>query len=122
MTVDMVNHPPHYSAHPSGIEVIRIARELTFDVGNAVKYVMRAPHKGNERQDLEKARWYLNDAIDTQDSIMFAKDVRLVRELLHQVADAETDPHRRNFFLAIADRQLFTASTVLIKVLEGVNE
>ena len=58
---DMVNHPPHYSAHPSGIECIAIVRGMSFDAGNAVKYVYRADHK-NGRQDIEKARWYLLDA------------------------------------------------------------
>lgn len=57
----MVNHPPHYTGHPSGIEVIQITRNCSFDVGNAIKYIMRHNHKGSARQDLEKAVWYLND-------------------------------------------------------------
>jgi chorismate mutase len=32
--------------------------------GNIVKYVARAPHKGNELQDLKKARWYLDRLIE----------------------------------------------------------
>lgn len=118
--VDLVNHPPHYSAHPSGIEVIKITRDLTFDVGNAVKYVMRAPHKGNERQDVEKAQWYLNDAAGHADSIMFAKDVVAVRKLLHLVAEHETDPNRIDFFHAVADRDLTMAAICVDRMVSAL--
>ena len=33
-----------------------------FCIGNAIKYILRAPYKGNEKQDLEKAKWYLDRA------------------------------------------------------------
>lgn len=59
-----VNHPPHYNKHPSGVECIDIIEWLPFNLGNAVKYVWRAGEKGNEIQDLEKARWYLEREID----------------------------------------------------------
>ncbi len=59
--VDMVNHPPHYNKHPSGIQVIEIIEGMNFpNLANVVKYICRAPHKGREREDLEKAIWYLN--------------------------------------------------------------
>lgn len=61
---DPVNHPQHYKSHPSGIEVIRITEHLNFCVGNAVKYILRSPYKGNEVQDLEKAIWYLNRELE----------------------------------------------------------
>lgn len=63
MSVDMVNHPKHYNSHPSGMEVIEVTRYLSFDLGNAVKYMMRHGHKGSSKQDLEKATWYLRDHI-----------------------------------------------------------
>jgi hypothetical protein len=54
-------NPPHYKAHPSGIECIQITEHMNFCLGNAVKYIWRAGLKeGNDRdQDLEKAMWYL---------------------------------------------------------------
>lgn len=61
MTVDMVNHPPHYKQ--GGIEVIDITRYLSFDIGNAIKYILRHPFKNSPKQDLEKALWYLNDHV-----------------------------------------------------------
>jgi hypothetical protein len=60
---DPVNHPAHYKT--GGIETIDFieAKELNYNMGNAVKYISRADHKGNKRQDLEKAVWYLNREI-----------------------------------------------------------
>jgi hypothetical protein len=57
---DPVNHPAHYKT--GGIETIDFieAKELNYNMGNAVKYISRAEHKGNKKQDLEKAVWYLN--------------------------------------------------------------
>ena len=57
---DPVKHPKHYTSHPSGIEPIDICAYETFYRGNILKYVMRAPYKGTELQDLKKARQYLD--------------------------------------------------------------
>lgn len=69
--VDMVNHPPHYTSHPSGIECITITRHYCFSIGNAIKYLWRAglkkdislKDKQKEIEDLEKSIWYINDRI-----------------------------------------------------------
>lgn len=60
-----VDHPPHYNAHPSGIECIEIARHMNFNLGNVVKYLWRSGLKDSaaKLEDLEKARWYLDDEI-----------------------------------------------------------
>ena len=62
-TADPVNHPDHYTM--GGIEVFDFinAWDLSFPEGNVVKYVVRAPYKGKEVQDLKKARWYLDQLI-----------------------------------------------------------
>ena len=56
---DPVNHPAHYKV--GGIETIDFieAKKLNYNLGNAVKYITRADHKGNRKQDLEKALWYI---------------------------------------------------------------
>jgi Protein of unknwon function (DUF3310) len=61
---DMVNHPPHYKQ--GGIETIDFieAKALGYNLGNVVKYITRADHKGNKLEDLKKAQWYLNRAIE----------------------------------------------------------
>lgn len=63
---DQVNHPKHYTAHPSGIECIVIVEHMTFNAGNAVKYLWRAGLKDEQPtlRDLEKARWYIDREIE----------------------------------------------------------
>lgn len=60
---DVINHPPHYTGHPSGVECITITRHMNFNVGNAVKYLWRAGLKGATVEDLRKAAWYIADEI-----------------------------------------------------------
>ena len=61
--MDNVNHPAHYMSHPSGIETIELTEHMGFCLGNVIKYVMRAPYKGSQLEDLRKARWYLDREI-----------------------------------------------------------
>jgi hypothetical protein len=60
---DPVNHPKHYTSHPSGLECIQVTRHMSFNLGNVVKYLWRSDHK-NGLEDLKKAAWYLNDEIE----------------------------------------------------------
>jgi hypothetical protein len=63
MEHDPVNHPKHYTSHPSGIECIEVTRHMGFNLGNALKYIWRADLKGNAIEDLEKAAFYISDEI-----------------------------------------------------------
>lgn len=68
---DNVNHPTHYTSHPSGIECIQVTRHYCFSIGNAIKYLWRAGLKASadktqrekEIEDLKKAKWYIDDRI-----------------------------------------------------------
>lgn len=70
---DKVNHPSHYCwlKDKCGIEVIDITRHLDFDLGNAIKYILRSGKKTEqgyndiekEIEDLQKAVFYINDKI-----------------------------------------------------------
>jgi hypothetical protein len=72
---DPVNHPPHYTSHPSGIECITISKHHDFCIGNAIKYLWRAGLKKSsqsdpstrdtykEIEDLKKAVFYINQKI-----------------------------------------------------------
>jgi hypothetical protein len=68
---DNVNHPKHYTSHPSGVECIDITRHYCFSIGNAIKYLWRAglkkeeglEDKQKEIEDLEKSIWYIKDRI-----------------------------------------------------------
>lgn len=59
-----VDHPAHYGGDVP-YEPIKLIVDwgLGFCGGNALKYILRAPHKGNEKEDLAKARWYLCKAV-----------------------------------------------------------
>ena len=63
---DNVNHPSHYKV--GGIETIDFieAKSLSYNLGNVIKYLTRADHKGNKLEDLKKAQWYLNREISKQ--------------------------------------------------------
>jgi len=65
-TVDNVNHPSHYKV--GGIETIDFieAKKLNYNLGNVIKYITRAEHKGSYSEDLQKARWYLDREIMSQ--------------------------------------------------------
>lgn len=60
---DKVNHPKHYRNHPSGVECIQITEHMSFNLGNAIKYLWRADEKGAPLEDLKKAVWYINREI-----------------------------------------------------------
>jgi len=70
-THDSVNHPPHYTSDPSGIECIQVTRYRNFNIGNAIKYLWRQGLKDEvgrdttdkQIEDLKKAIWYINDEI-----------------------------------------------------------
>ena len=59
MQNDPVNHPKHYTDHPSGVECIQITEYMGFCLGNAIKYIWRADLKNDAIEDLEKAKWYI---------------------------------------------------------------
>ena len=61
---DPVNHPDHYTQHPSGVECIQITEHMNFCVGNAMKYLWRAGLKFDDIEDLKKSAWYINREIE----------------------------------------------------------
>jgi hypothetical protein len=62
---DPVNNPAHYTV--GGIETIDFieAKKLGYNLGNVIKYLTRADHKGNKMEDLRKAQWYLTREINS---------------------------------------------------------
>ncbi len=64
--LDPVNHPTHYTQHPSGVECIQVTEHMNFNLGNVIKYVMRAGLKDPKKyiEDLQKAEFYLNREIE----------------------------------------------------------
>lgn len=77
---EMVNHPLHYNAKgehaPDGTSVYEPIKVIEswglaegFCLGSSLKYILRARHKGNEREDLEKALWYLNRLMEHRENL-----------------------------------------------------
>jgi hypothetical protein len=56
---EAVNHPSHYTGHPSGVECITVTEHMNFNLGNAMKYIWRADLKDKAIEDLKKAEWYI---------------------------------------------------------------
>ena len=72
---DNVNHPLHYTSSKAccanckeNIECIDVTRHMSFNIGNAVKYLWRYDLK-NGVEDLKKAKWYINDAIKQMEEV-----------------------------------------------------
>lgn len=66
---DVVNHPKHYTDSEHGVECIELTRELSFNYGNCLKYVWRQGKKDEVLQEVEKALWYYNDALENDVSL-----------------------------------------------------
>lgn len=75
MNNEAINHPKHYNSLPATcekcgepIECIQVVRHLNFNLGNSIKYIWRGGIKGGSLEkhieDLEKAKWYLEDEIE----------------------------------------------------------
>ena len=65
---EAVNHPKHYTSHPSGVECIQVTEHMGFNLGNAIKYIWRADLKHDAIEDLEKAAWYVIREIERRKS------------------------------------------------------
>lgn len=63
---DNINHPSHYTSHPSGVECITVVEHMNFNCGNAVKYLWRTGLKDGtpSLDDLKKAQWYVAREIE----------------------------------------------------------
>lgn len=67
--VDNINHPSHYNSNEAKcdcgrrIECIDITRHMSFNIGNATKYLWRQGLKNDAVEDLKKAIWYIEDEI-----------------------------------------------------------
>jgi hypothetical protein len=71
MSTEMVNHPRHYGGEDNPYEAIKVIEAWSpnlpkgteFHIGNTLKYLSRSGKKGSALEDLRKARWYLDRAI-----------------------------------------------------------
>lgn len=90
--IDNVNHPQHYECLGVNIsftiEPINLCSSYDFNLGNAIKYILRAQYKGNEIEDLKKAIWYLKflkkvyiePTLALNDGIIFIKALEIYKK------------------------------------------
>lgn len=116
---NMVNHPPHYTRHPSGVECIEVAEHLPFCLGNAFKYLFRRDHKNTQRQDLEKALWYINRErdyrLDTDCQYLISEEAV---QPLREICDHEPAPYRHIMEMVGSGRMLDLAAQMLADLLD----
>lgn len=98
---DNVNHPKHYTQHPSGVECCDISQWLSGCLAQAFQYVWRAGSKADnpKEQDLEKAIFWIKKELlipyDDAYAISFGQTV-----LLHKVLEHESG-YKRDALKAI---------------------
>lgn len=80
--------PEHYRKHPSGVEAIELCELLGFNLGNALKYLMRADHKGQRDDDRKKAAWYLRRQANRLDATL-SYVPKAARALAERIRDHE---------------------------------
>ena len=85
IATEIVNHPAHYNAHPSGVEAIDFLEHMTFNGGNAAKYLYRHLEKGSPIPDLRKARWYIERELRRD-------RVTIPTPILEKLSAYESDP------------------------------
>jgi len=68
---DDVNNPQHYKGDIECIDVIiqqfGVDGAIHFCQGNAMKYIFRCEHKKDAVEDMRKAVWYLNKAVELKE-------------------------------------------------------
>ena len=117
---DIINHPPHYTEHPSKIECIEITRHLSFNRGNAIKYLWRCGKKDIVNQELKKAIWYLNDEINNGlgDVKYCGLTTNKITDKLDTLALYQTDQERQLFNFIVFGFDYFLKHA--IKIIEGM--
>ena len=61
--LEAVDHPKHYN-QIKGVECIDVVEQMSFNLGNAMKYIWRCEDKVDKIEDLKKAVWYLQREIE----------------------------------------------------------
>ena len=84
MAKELIHHPPHYTH--AAIEPIDVIEDwkLGFHLGNVIKYLARAEHKGAPLADLQKAAWYLNREIQCRTKQSSARRTKPLRKRRHR--------------------------------------
>lgn len=86
-TYDPVTRPAHYAGQGAPFECIELTELYNFCLGNAIKYVWRAPYKNNPLEGLKKAKWYVErewnrtGSTCSQAPLWMSREYRMLRTL-----------------------------------------
>ena len=120
-TSNMVDHPPHYTGHPSGIECIEVAEHLPFCLGNAFKYLFRRDGKGEACENLRKALWYVRQQQQlTPEGLPHGHLAARTTKALMGILAFEPHPYRDAMELIATGRLLGCAEQLIEKALAGL--
>jgi hypothetical protein len=124
---EMVNHPKHYNSHASGVEAISLCRLLPFNMGNALKYVMRRDDKGTAKQDLQKALWYLRDEDHCWQASALIINLVDALSLAKKLLVAETHPQAKHFYATLhgylmEQKETLPTGKAIQPIIEAVEE
>lgn len=115
---DPVNNPAHYCGHASGVECIQVTRHLSFNRGNAFKYLFRHRDKGAPAQDLQKALWYIRDEIRNKGKIVNPNEYR--RRALRKILDATPETWEATCYLYLCTPGILPLKTAEQALLEHI--
>lgn len=115
---DPVNKPAHYTRHPSGVECIEVTRHLSFNRGNAFKYLFRHRDKGHPEQDLQKALWYIRDEIKHKGRIVNPNEYR--RRALRKILDATPETWESMCYLHLCTPGVLALKTAELAIIEHI--
>lgn len=115
---DTVNHPKHYTSHPSGVEAIQITEHLNFCLGNAVKYCFRSGNKvqSDDTEDLRKAIWYAERDVE---SVLGGQKIRGFGSWPSAKLGDSEDQITRAYQEWVHDVAVFLASNTAIPARDG---
>lgn len=114
MEHDAVNHPKHYTSHPSGIECIKITEHMGFNLGNAIKYIWRADLKNDAIEDMRKAIFYIEREIQKRE-----KQEQKTAAQLNQVAEL-IGTNDKNVVISVAIKTLVDAGASVSEAFDMV--
>lgn len=128
---DPVNKPKHYTSHPSGVECIELSEKMSFNLGNAFKYVFRRDDKENALQDVSKAEWYLKREISRLEKLVEEMPAS-VEVLIHpnlsisdykkanRVIAAEANPNAADYYVYLFDQESVASADDLISLRDAL--
>lgn len=132
---EKINHPPHYNAHPSGIECIDIIEHMDFNIGNSIKYIWRSNHKENLIEDIKKSIWYISREIERRESFnifqklvnniyssVYKNSSKINDKLLLNIANGFTSAEICNVFILLYYSTIFKNTTWKLESAKNILE